>query len=245
VRAADPAHRRGGGGGRPGQGRSEGRGGRGAGRGGGEGAGQEEAAETGAKVAGIKGTVLFTSTEFGAQLKAPFNLNPQQAFKPEETRKIPLAVLLSGRFTSFYKGREVPKKLTGEEEEMPPLPEPEEAAGPPEPILEESPETQIIVVGNAEFAKSNFLGQFPHNGIFLLNCIDWLTQGEDLIGIRTRSALFRPLEQISDKAKATYRFLNNFGVSVLVIAFGVVWFALRRRRKPRYAPAARREDQAS
>jgi len=98
----------------------------------------------------------------------------------------------------------------------------------PAPALE-SPDTRIIVVGNALFATDSFLGQFPENSLFLQNSIDWLTLGDRLISIRSRGATDRPLKPLSEGAKSTVKLLVILGAPLLVIGFGLVRMSLKRR----------------
>ena len=75
-------------------------------------------------------------------------------------------------------------------------------------------------------------GRFPENATFFLNIVDWLTMGDALIGIRTREKTERPIPtELSDKKKAFIRYINIFGVSILIILFGLVKFLLRRRKR--------------
>lgn len=189
----------------------------------------------GGDVANVTGIVLATTTQFGSVVKSPFNLDPQQQFNPGTTGRYPLAVALAGTFTSFYADRPIPKKLTGEEDEqeldlsamLDSGAEGEEEER--EEITEESPQTQIIVVGNALFANGNYVAQFPGNGIFLLNAVDWATRGGDLIDIRSRAVIDRPLKELTSNRKSMVRFLNTFGVSLLVVLFGLYRYYSRRK----------------
>jgi len=165
--------------------------------------------EQGGDVENVIGIVLATTTQYGSVLRSPFNLDPQQKFNPGKTD-------LSAMFA----------------------PETGEPAGEREAILEESPPTQIIVVGNALFAQTNYASQFPGNGIFLLNCIDWTTRGGALIDIRSRAVIDRPLKELSTRNKTMVRFLNNFGISLLVVLFGLYRFYSRRKMKGAIAGAA-------
>ena len=63
-----------------------------------------------------------------------------------------------------------------------------------------------------------------------MNVVDWLTLGESLIGIRSRTVTSRPLKEIGEGAKATIRFLCTFGIPIILI----IWGLLRRyARRPR------------
>jgi len=145
-----------------------------------------------------------------------------------------LAVAMAGKFKSYFEGKTVPPVEKKEEEQ------PDEASGTAQTpdagsdnrtVVGESPETKIIVVGNARFIEDNFCVQFEGNRTFFLNSIDWFTIGDALMGIRSREAGESPLQVISDNARAAVRFVNMFGVSVLLALFGLVQYYLRKRRK--------------
>jgi len=154
-------------------------------------------------------------------------LNPQQQFYSPgiKTESYPLVLAASGKFKSFYADKPVPtdeeKKETEAQRE----------------IIKESPETQIVVIGNSRFISDNFLSQFQGNQLFLLNIVDWLTLGEQLIGIRSRGATDRPLKEATEYMKTLIKSLNMFGVPLVLILFGLLRFYLRRRKKRREALA--------
>lgn len=188
--------------------------------------------------------VLAQSTEYSWTQKGYFDLTPRQDFTPEpdDMKQRVLAVAMNGKFSSFFADKPVPQAEKKEEpkdmEEEPAdtakdKKKPEEAkkADEPRTITKESPETKIIVVGNSRFIDSNFVGQFDGNRAFFLNSIDWFTIGDYLIGIRSRESGESPLRVISDQAKTAVRFVNMFGVSILLALFGIGQFILRRRRK--------------
>ena len=60
-------------------------------------------------------------------------------------------------------------------------------------VVRESSETSILVIGSSRPANGEFLRLFPENAVFLMNAIDWMTFGSELIGIRSRTSGERPL----------------------------------------------------
>ncbi len=179
---------------------------------------------------GLEVAQLASTTPFAISQQAPFNLNPQQRLRPkkEDVEQLPLAVLVNGKFTSYFKDKPIPEEPT-QPEATPPSPRPDE----PQTITESS-ETQILVVGNARFTSDRHLFQFPSNLVFMQNAIDWMALGEDLIGIRAREVTDRPLRELSDAQKATVRYLDTLGASVLVIVFGLGCIVLKRRKRRYY-----------
>jgi ABC-type uncharacterized transport system involved in gliding motility auxiliary subunit len=153
---------------------------------------------------------------------APYDLNPQSRATLPDAGVGPqtLAVALTGSFHSHWgQGKPVPGDTLG--------------TAPP--TIEQSPETQVVVVGSTHFLENRFLQQYPSNTVFLANTVDWMTLGNDLISIRSRSAVSRPLKEIEDDKKGVMKALAIFPVPVLVVVFGLVRAQYRRGRHNRLA----------
>ena len=147
------------------------------------------------------------------------DLNPQRNFTPTSpVGPRDLAVLMGGSFRSYFSERGAP--LAGDTVEA------WEGT-----LLDQSPETQIIVVGNSRFIQSDYLSQYPENSTFFLNVVDWLTLGESLIGIRSRVVTARPLEEISESGKSTVRFAATFGIPIVLIVWGLIRRYVRSARR--------------
>lgn len=183
------------------------------------------------KTEGITITTLAQSTPLSWTRKGFYMLNPQQNFfsPGTKTESYPLALTASGKFKSFYADKPIPTA-----EKKSDVKKPEEKVD----TIKESPETQIIVIGNSRFIANDYLTQFRDNQIFFLNTIDWLTLGEQLIGIRSRGATDRPLQETTEYTKTLIKTINMFGIPILLILFGLIHFYLRRRRKKRLAALA-------
>lgn len=175
----------------------------------------------------LKGVVLCSSSQYSWTRGEPYDLSPRQR-AIGNLKTYPLAVAVSGRFTSFYADKPVPEvaELEGDSPESTPPQELDTG----DTILE-STETQIVVVGNAKFVTNRSLAQFRSNGLFFENAVDWLTVGSDLISIRSRFVTNRPLKEISESSKLFIRIINICGASFLVIAFGLIRFIFKRRAK--------------
>ncbi len=139
-----------------------------------------------------------------------------------------LAVALEGRFRSFWAGQQPPG--AGAEDGA------GEAAPPAEVPLEESPETRLVVVGNAEFL-SDFVAQalgrqeggfFAENLAFTQNVIDWTNLDSDMAAIRSRAAGARRLERTERAGQVTVETGNYLVLAVVVLALAA-WRVWRRR----------------
>jgi ABC-2 type transport system permease protein len=173
----------------------------------------------GARSEGREVTALARSSAKSWVVDRQFDLNPQQEFKPVgEKGPQNVAVLVRGKFTSYFAGKAIP--AAGAESE------PRAAEK-----IDESPETQIIVIGDSRFLDDGFLSQYPDNRVFFMNAIDWLALGESLIGIRSRALAVRPLKEIGEKAKTGIRLASTLGVPLLVIVWGLGRRYMRLRGK--------------
>lgn len=165
---------------------------------------------------------------------------------PEEgTEPHLLAVALSGRFDSYYADHPVPPPPMEVDDEGNETP-----AGPAAVPLERSPETRLVVVGNAEFLSdfvARSLGQtdsgfFVENLRFAQNVIDWTTLDNDMIGIRSRGGAVRRLVDLEPSTRVGIEAVNYVLPVGLVVALAA-WVAVRRRRTvPLVTPASGRED---
>jgi ABC-2 type transport system permease protein len=154
------------------------------------------------------------------------NLDPSQTLQPQPSamKQHVVVALVRGTFDSFFKDKEIPAPNAEGDEEAPAVP-------PVEDVIEHSPSTSILVVGDAHFINDRFVQQFPENKTFFLNAVDHLTMGDRLIGIRSRPVMERPLKEISEHQKALDRFLGTYAVPILVAVFGLVRLHLRKQQK--------------
>ncbi|MCX5884395.1 MAG: GldG family protein [Proteobacteria bacterium] len=183
------------------------------------------------KTGSVKAVRLFRTTDVAFNQKEYFNLSPEQA-PPDKNqcRSFVMGALLSGRFKSYFSDRAVPP-IEGTSKNAP---EQREEA------IKESKETQIIVVGNSRFLQNQFfeITQSKGNEVFFLNIVDWLNIGEELIGIRTKGFVDRPLKVLSSRERTVIQFINILGMSIVMIAFGFFRLYLKRKKKAQvFTPA--------
>jgi len=91
---------------------------------------------------------------------------------------------------------------------------------------------KLILVSDSDFVQENFLRQSPDNLTFFQNLVDSVSLDNALIEIRSKVVSSRPIkEDLSDSSIAMIRYLNVFGVTVVVVAFGVIRYFSRRKNK--------------
>ncbi|HJX31837.1 MAG TPA: Gldg family protein [Thermodesulfobacteriota bacterium] len=170
-------------------------------------------------------TVLAHSSRYSWLQQGMYDLSPLQEFmpQPEDIKPYPLAMLVNGKFKSFFADKEIPPVKKSAEEEK---------------THEEKQETikqcekgnQILVVANARFINDNY-AEIPGNIEFFLNAVDWFTWGKDLIGVRSRMVLDRTLPFLSEQQKTAIKFANLGGVPILLTLFGIIRFYIRKKKK--------------
>ena len=176
----------------------------------------------------IEAEYLFTTTPDAWLMREPFSTNPDIPYllerdAPQTRGSHIIGASLTGIFPSWFDG--MPKPESAEEMELPDMP------------LEAQP-ARIIVIGETEFITS-FLGATNgySNFDFLLRAAGWLSNDDDIIGIRSREASSGRLDKIIDDQKRSSamrlgQLINVYMVPLLVIVAGI-FFALRRRLKAR------------
>ena len=176
---------------------------------------------------GVKAKPIVSTTPEAWTMQSPFETNPAlsalYARQGGQRSQLPLAVTLSGTFSSYFSARPLPTR-PGE-------------APPKGPLLTKSPETRIVVVGDADFASDMIqYTQAAYNMSFLSNCAEWLSQEDDLLAIKTRAQVDTRLARIQDPARKAAamrasQVLNVALVPLCVVAAGVVRLLMRGRKK--------------
>jgi len=141
-----------------------------------------------------------------------------------------LAVLVEGVFPDPWADQDPPEwpasaaDTTAIDED-----EPEEAGAelPPAP-------GRLLVVGCSKMFEEMLLDQAGH-ALFLLNSVDAMTLGDDLISIRSKQFGQRTFGETSDGKKLAFRIINIALVPVLVVGFGLGNRMRRQRQSKEYA----------
>jgi ABC-type uncharacterized transport system involved in gliding motility auxiliary subunit len=172
---------------------------------------------TGSK--GIKvDPLLTTSPKTGvnkdiAIIQATGKMLPDSMFK---TSNLPVGLIYSGKFNSFYKGKPVPADTV-------------QGSNPPVTTIKDlSPDTKIIALGNGDFASDEFRGP-DENVAFFASMIDFMSDDAGLSEIRQKDATPKPLKPIEDSTKKIVKYGLLVGPPILVLLYGV--FRWRRRKK--------------
>jgi ABC-2 type transport system permease protein len=147
---------------------------------------------------------------------APFDINPYRQFARNNFPEGPqiLAATIQGSFRSYY--------ADWDQSEI------EDQIGFMDSTRTQSPESRMVVVGDADFiTDQNLRGN--DNLAFFLNIVDWLIQDEALISIRSKQVTARPLKEISTGARKLIKYGNIFGLPILVIVYGIVRWQFKKK----------------
>jgi ABC-2 type transport system permease protein len=186
----------------------------------------------------IRKTVLLNSSNNSRYVRQPVRISTDifaERIVAEDFpyEHLPMAVLLEGKFKSFFRNR------LAEEFTQSDLVE----------VLDESVKpSKMIVIGDGEVAKNfvlregdqsriqplgfdRFSGRTFGNRDFLLNCMNYLLDDAGVMGVRSREVRLRLMDydQITT-GKLKWQLINLGVPVVLVILFGIVYFVLRKRK---------------
>jgi gliding-associated putative ABC transporter substrate-binding component GldG len=175
----------------------------------------------GAAALGLSSEILMRSSAQSGRLTGMFAYTPLQQFTRADFTEsgIPLAAVVSGRFTSLYKGKPAPADTSAPAVSPSPAPK------------TESTDTRIVVVGDGDLARDQYLGGGRGNLDFFANMIDYLVDDAGLITIRTKEASAPPLDPVADGTRNTLKIANLALPPFLMIGYGLVRWRMRRSRR--------------
>lgn len=191
------------------------------------------------KAPGIRKTVLLASSANSRSLVTPAivslnSVKTEDDLKSFNLKHLPIAVLLEGRFTSLYTNRlsqgsmdtlagiykQPFRAATAEESKM---------------IVASDGDLVANVVTQKEGPLPMGYNQFTNyqyaNKDFLLNSIEYLVNPTGILDTRSKSYTLRVLDPAAVEENKTFWQLINIGLPIgLILVFGAIWQALRRRK---------------
>jgi ABC-2 type transport system permease protein len=186
----------------------------------------------------IKKTVLLTTSKYSRAVNTPtrISLDIMQE-KPDERlfnkSFLPVAVLLEGKFKSIYINR-LPRSIIEDTSSFN--------------FLEQSPETKMIIIADADVIKNQldkkngtpfplgydqYTGETFGNKDFIMNCIDYLCDDSGIISVRSREIKLRGLDPKKIKngnIKLIVQLTNTAGPVFIVMFLAMVMMLTRKYR---------------
>lgn len=166
---------------------------------------------------GLQAEILLRSSKKSGRQTQFFMLDPLQRFTEADfaEQSIPLGVVVTGQFKSAFANKQVLSDTSGL------------AVTPP---LTVSPETRIVLIGDGDFARDQYLGNRDNLTMFA-NIVDYLVDDAGLITIRSKDVTLAPLEQVSDETKPVLKLVNLIVPPALVVLLGLFRWRMRKVRK--------------
>ncbi len=193
--------------------------------------------------------IIFSSSPESWLMKGQINLNPMFIHLPVdkgEMKSYPLAVMVSGRFPSYFAGKPAPVKPaktgnTATDKKTKNKKAKKKTANLAGNISESGTiisvgaPGKLLLIGTSEILKDNVIdkeGDSP-NATFAMNVIDALNNRVETAKLRSKVQQFNPLKETSAAVKTTVKVLNIAGLPILVILFGflVLWRRTARKRR--------------
>ena len=173
---------------------------------------------------------LFTSSNF-SWTREGFgygNIDVSEPASEDVLRYQPLGILVEGKFKPKYVDQNIPKwqKEPGapsddDEEEEPEL---------PSEIVGDPLENKMLVMGCSNIFKNDILQLVTSHKALLLNCVDALTLGDELINIRSKNIVARRIKATSGMGKALSKTLVVWFPPLVFVALGI-FVTIRRKKK--------------
>jgi hypothetical protein len=169
---------------------------------------------------------LFTSSDF-SWTKPGYGYGAVTTAPPSEDyilKHQPLGILAEGKFNSKYLDQPSPNwsdaSMNVDENEAVPSSE----------IIGEPKENKIIAIGCTNMFKDDILQSVVSHRALLLNCVDALTLGDELINIRSKNIVARRIRSISTVGKALSKAFVTWFTPLLFVAAGI-FLTIRRKMK--------------
>jgi gliding-associated putative ABC transporter substrate-binding component GldG len=175
---------------------------------------------------------LLVSSQESTVQQSNYNVDPSFLRNPiGEKRARLMGALVSGPFTSQFKGADAPTP--------PPTAEPPKPGDKAIERLDSTEKAHIAVVTSSYFAGNDAMsmmgGQYRVNMLFLQNLFDYLGMGDELIGIRMKGATMQAAdEQVLNKSKTMLWLMNVLLMPLVVLLFGIVWKLFSYMKKRSY-----------
>ncbi|HNX23917.1 MAG TPA: Gldg family protein [Spirochaetota bacterium] len=191
------------------------------------------------KEKGVTASVLVSTSPQSWLMEGQMNFNPFFMAPPAgvEMKSYPVAAVASGKFESFFKGRDIPAEILAADKKN---------------LLStihkldstiSSGKSELIVVGTSELNSSGFLNSARRilsggnvtgvysNDIRLHAMVDYLAGNSYVPEMKSKSLDFNPLVKTGDRTRFLLKIINMGLVPVFVILTGLIVWRRRIARK--------------
>ena len=175
---------------------------------------------------------LFTSSNFSWTREGmgygPVDVTPPAS--EDVLKRQPLGVLIEGKFKPKYVDLDIPKWRKEPGPGGVPQEDEEEEPTQPSEITGESKDNKVIVMGCANMFKNDILGSVSSHKALLLNCVDALTLGDELINIRSKNIVARRIKATSSMGKSLAKIFVVWFPPLIFVFIGI-FLNIKRKKK--------------
>lgn len=189
---------------------------------------------------GAVASVLVSTSPQSWLMEGQMNFNPLFMASPAgmEMKSYPVAAVVSGKFESFFKGKDVPAEILAADKKnlLSTIHKLDSTVN--------SGRSELIVVGTSELTSSGFLNSARRilsggsgtgvysNDILLHSMVDYLSGNSYVPEMKSKSLDFNPLVKTGDRARFFLKIINMGLVPLFVIFTGlIVWRRRIARRR--------------
>jgi ABC-2 type transport system permease protein len=183
--------------------------------------------------------ILLTTSQYSRSMATPFSVSFNTVrYKPKTSlynkKHLPIAVLIEGNFSSLYENRMDPGFIRVYEDSLGKKFK-----------AQTTKSNRMIVVSDADIMFNDFnkkngpselgyyspTGKFYGNQTFLLNCVEYLVDDNNLLEARGKDVQLRTLDAKRVKENKTTIQLLNIALPIgLVLFFGSAYFFFRKKK---------------
>ncbi|WP_300674331.1 Gldg family protein [Desulfoluna sp.] len=185
----------------------------------------------------LTGTTLFSTSNRSWLQETNIALNPMFLNPPTEASAFssrPVAAMVEGTFTSYFKGKPIPEKPAVEGKETPDTAENKATAiSQSGAMMEQGKPARLVVVGSLDMLTNSLFDEQggSANATFIMNLMDGLNGREEIAVMRSKKQRFNPLDKVPDTLKTPVKAFNIVGLPLLVALFGMAVYLKRQSRR--------------
>jgi len=172
---------------------------------------------------------LFTSSNFSwtRESYGYGNIDVSEPSPEDLIKQQPFGILVEGKFKPKYVDQNIPKwqPMPG----APPDADQEEEPELPSEIVGDPQENKMLVMGCSNMFKNEILQSVNSHKALMLNCVDALTLGDELINIRSKNIAARRIKATSGVGKALAKVFVVWFPPLVFVALGI--FVTLKRKK--------------
>ena len=186
--------------------------------------------------------VLFSSSDKSWEMTENINLyNPMIIYPPakEDRNKYPLAALIEGDISSYFKGKDIPNKDLKEGEAL----ISSIAISGRETFIPETNAGKVFVIGTSAVLTDNILDQtgMSPNSVFVYNILDKLNDRDDFAEMRSKGQTFNPLRETTPAERSFIKGFTVVGIPIITVLSGLIAWLIWRSRKKKIEMLFRRD----